>query len=107
MSKQENRGWQIHGFPKCFNCCCSVCTRRRCIYPAGSTCFRNRCAGCQTGLFNLPCFECDFFENKYTVPRRFHFKINRRKKGEIEKRLDAIMQAVGAELPPDDGGKKI
>ncbi|CAB1247960.1 protein of unknown function [Ruminococcaceae bacterium BL-6] len=46
--------------------------------------------------------ECDFFENKYTVPRRFKYKVSSRVKGEIEKRLDLIMEKLGIEFPDEN-----
>lgn len=48
------------------------------------------------------CLECDFFVNKYTKPIKMKVKRRYRKPGELEKRLDAIMKAVGAELPEED-----
>lgn len=97
-----NRGNTYFSFPwGCWRCCCSVCTHKNCPYSKGSGPYQYRCASCASGETVRICLECDTFENKYTVGRHFHYRIDRRKKGEIEKRLDAIMQAVGAKLPDD------
>lgn len=47
------------------------------------------------------CLECDFFVNKYTKPIRFKVVRRWHREGEIEKRLNAIMEHFEIELPED------
>lgn len=103
MSKQTGRGWYIHDFAwSCYNCCCSVCTAEKCPYSQTWGLYHHRCAECvQRNGQMRKCLECDFFVNKYTKPVRFKVVRRWHRKGELEKRLDAIMQAVGANLPED------
>lgn len=63
----------------------------------------NHCAKCvrSNGELNKV-IDCDFFENKLTLPR--HFKVKRRfhRSDEIIKRLDAIMEKFEVELPENN-----
>lgn len=79
----------------CHNCVCSVCTGRSCPHKSMRYAYyRFRCVRCvRDGLGRL--LECDFFESKFTRPRRFKIKNRTRRKGEFEKRLDLIMQHLG------------
>jgi len=100
----NTNGWYVHDFAwSCFNCCCSVCTAENCPYPQHWGAYKHRCAECvyRNGKMRK-CLDCDFFVNKYTKPLKMKVKRRYRKPGELEKRLDAIMKAVGAELPEDD-----
>lgn len=49
------------------------------------------------------CLECDYFESKYVRPQHFKIKSRRREKGRLEKKLDAILKALG--IDPDDSVK--
>lgn len=99
MTKQANRGFNLHGFNyDCLYCCCSVCTGRRCPYHHKTGFYKNKCYLCYTENKCTKTLECDFFENKYTVPR--HFKVKRRwrevrEEKAIEKKLDVIIEKLG------------
>lgn len=104
MAKKSGRGWVVYEFAwECYNCCCSVCTGRMCPYTHGWGVYRFRCAKCVQGYFDdhRICLECDFFENKYTVPR--HYKVIRHKRPEtaLEQKVDAIMVKLGVEISSD------
>ena len=105
MAKQKGRGWYVHGFAwDCHNCECSVCTGRLCPYQHFNGPYKHRCAPCTRGDFkNRLCIDCDFFENKYTVPRHFKIVKRRRRESPLEKKFDAIMEKLGVEL--DEEGK--
>lgn len=45
------------------------------------------------------CLECDFFESKYVRPQHFKIKSRRRVEGRLERKLDAVIAALGLELP--------
>ena len=102
MGKQKGRGWYCGSYQwDCHNCCCKVCTGRLCPYQhAHEGPYEHRCAKCIRGDFkNRIVLECSFFENKNTVP--LHFKIKRRRQRESlsDKKIDAIMEKLGVELP--------
>jgi hypothetical protein len=101
VAKQSGRGFELHGFAwKCWNCCCSVCTGRDCPYPAKMGMYRNRCVRCVKANGKLDrVLDCDFFQNKHTSRRKFKIKRQFNRKGEMEKRLDLIMEKLGVEVP--------
>ena len=97
MSKQENRGFTLHGFAwGCYNCCCSVCTGNRC--PDSRKRFgvyKYHCAPCRQSNGEMhKVLECDFFQNKYTTPRRYKIR-RRRHVDDLSDKLDKIMERLG------------
>lgn len=86
----------------CYNCVCSVCTRRHCTYSVGGGCYQYRCKLCVKANGNGDfgkLYECDFFENKHTSRRRFKIKRKFHKEDAIIGRLDKIMTKL--EIPTD------
>lgn len=82
--------------PSCYGCVCSVCTGRYCrLRSARYGLYRFRCARCVLDDDMHRILDCDFFQSKYTLPRHFKIKRRWRRKGELEKRLDLIMQHLG------------
>lgn len=85
---------------ECLNCLCQVCTGRKCPYQHLIYFnYRFRCAKCARGDFtNKICGMCDFFENCLRVRQKFKIKRRWHRESTVEKKLDAIMQAVGVKL---------
>lgn len=104
MSRQLNRGYYVHEFAwECYRCCCPACTKRLCPYRQGLSLYQYRCALCARGDFKppAPCYDCDFFESRYNRPQHFKIMAWRRRPGKLEKKIDAIMKALGV-----DGGEE-
>ena len=101
--KKPRRGFVYKSFEwDCYNCCCRVCTGTVCPYKKLTYgLYRFRCARCVRADDMGRIFDCDYFISKYTVPRKFKIKRRFRRKGELEKRLDALMEHFGIELPPE------
>lgn len=85
----------------CYNCCCRVCTGESCSHKTMYGLYRFRCAKCVRSDDMGRLLECDDFQSKYTVPRKFRIKRRFRRKGEIEKRLDALMEHFSIDLPEE------
>lgn len=93
----------------CYNCVCSVCTRRKCPHSRGGSesLYQYRCKLCTNANGNGDygrLIDCDFFENVHTS--RKHFKIKRRfhRKDAVIGRLDKIMERL--EISFDDVDSK-
>jgi hypothetical protein len=105
VSKKDGRGFRLPNEfnAQCWNCCCSVCTGRRCPYPHGWLAYHYRCVLCHSGELHNKCIDCDFFENRYTVPRRFKIKSRRSKeRSEILQKLDEIMKKLDIRVPDEN-----
>lgn len=100
INTPQHRGFVTKSFEwDCYNCVCRLCTGDKCRYRKTDGLYRYRCARCVQSQDMLRLFDCDGFVNRLTVPRRFKIKRRFRRKGEIEKRLDLIMQQLGIDLP--------
>lgn len=74
---------------KCYNCICNACTKFRCPYP------HKRCRICTTLEFKR-IYDCDYFENRHTAPRRYRIK----RKGKhstdaLNAKLDYLIASLG------------
>lgn len=78
---------------RCYNCICNMCTRFRCPYP------RERCYSC-TLLEMRKLYDCDYFENRLTAPKRLRIKRQgSRARDELNAKLDLLLQSVGLLVP--------
>ena len=105
MGKQKGRGWYCGSYNwDCHNCCCRVCTARFCPYQhAIEGPYQHRCAKCIRGDFeHRICIDCDFFENRNTVPLRMKVVKRVHRKSELEIKVDAIMKKLGVEISEKD-----
>lgn len=83
----------------CYDCLCKVCTGFRCPYSKG------RCQSCMELEFRR-LYDCDFFENRRTAPKRFRIvrKANKRQ-DLVNAKLDAILEALQVPIPkPEHSG---
>lgn len=80
---------------KCYRCLCSVCTRRKCPYS-------DKCKACTNNNMRYT-YDCDYFENKHTAPKRYKIKkCQKQHKDIINTKLDLIMQRLDLEVPITD-----
>lgn len=100
IKKARRKGFAMGSFPwDCYNCICRLCTGWYCRYKRYNYGFyRFRCAKCVDEGGRPKVYECDDFVNKLVVPRRYKFTRRSRAKGEIERRLDAIMEHFNIDL---------
>lgn len=81
---------------KCYSCICNSCTKFYCPYP------HQRCRTCNNLQFKR-IYDCDFFENVRTAPKRY--KIKRRRKmasDTLNVKLDYIIANLGLAEPVID-----
>ena len=83
----------------CYNCLCNVCTKFRCPYSKG------RCQSCLELEFRR-LYDCDFFENRRTAPKRFRIVRKANKQQDlVNAKLDAILDALRVDIPqPERSG---
>lgn len=81
---------------KCFSCICNSCTKFYCPYP------HLRCKICST--LNLRrIYDCDFFENVHTAPKRYRIKLKRKSGTDmLNTKLDYIIASLGLVEPVID-----
>lgn len=81
---------------KCYSCICNVCTRFRCPYPHW------RCYTC-TNLDFKRIYDCDWFENRHTAPKRFRIaRKGSKAKDELNAKLDLLLESLGLIAPAFD-----
>lgn len=81
---------------KCTSCICNSCTKFYCPYP------HLRCRICNNLQFKR-IYDCDFFENVRTAPKRFRIKRKRKIASDtLNIKLDYIIANLGLAEPVTD-----
>lgn len=81
---------------KCYSCICNACTKFYCPYP------HLRCGSCNNLQFNR-IYDCDFFENVRTAPKRYRIKRMRKMPSDtLNVKLDYIIANMGLAEPVID-----
>ncbi|WMJ23339.1 hypothetical protein RBG61_01425 [Paludicola sp. MB14-C6] len=80
---------------KCYKCQCNSCSRFYCQY-------QNPCSVCKNLKMRYK-FDCDFYENNKTKPKRYKFKKSNENRVDIYNvKLDLILAHLGLESPSID-----